>query len=76
MFVTYVKVALTYLRHGLDPLAPVGRNAGKAADRFSDSEKEFVIHASRSGVVGDWLRDLLYPGGRDGREEQRGEINK
>lgn len=49
MFVTYVKVALTYLRHGLDPLAPVGRNAGKAADRFSDSEKEFVIHIRKPG---------------------------
>lgn len=68
MVVWYVKIAFTCLRHGINPFSPVKRAVGKAAERFSDSEKEFVIHACRSGVVGDWIRVLLYPGGRDGRE--------
>lgn len=60
MLFKYFKVAFICLRHGINPLSTVEKNIHKAAERFSENEKQFYISACKSEYIKEYLRELLY----------------
>lgn len=63
MFFTYIKIIFICLRHGINPFSAIKKSIGKAAERFSDGEKQFYINACKSEGTKEILRKALYTGG-------------
>ena len=38
-----IKIAFIFIRHGINPFIPVGKNMRKMKDRFTDKEKKWII---------------------------------
>lgn len=60
MLFKYFKIAFICLRHGINPFSTVKKSINKAAERFSESEKQFFINACKSEYSKEYLRKLLY----------------
>lgn len=60
MIFKYLKIFFICVKHGINPFSTVGKSIGKAAERFSDNEKEFYINACKNEYSKEYMRKRLY----------------
>ncbi len=60
MILKSLKIICICLRHKINPFGSISKNLEKAAEKFSDSEKEFYINICEDESIKEFLRKSLY----------------
>lgn len=54
-----IKVTFIFIRHGINPFASIKRNKEKMRERFSESEKKWIIDRTSGDYAKEYIEKLL-----------------
>ncbi len=54
-----IKISIIFIRHGMNPFAKVGENKEKMRERFSESEKKWIIDTADNDWAKEYLQKLI-----------------
>lgn len=57
--IKYIVVFFIFIRHGINPFTPLGKNGSKIKNRLTSKEKEYVIASHKDDYTKNWLRKLI-----------------